>query len=367
MNVRAAVWEGAGKPIQTTDLTLADPGPNEVLVRVGASGVCHSDLSIAEGKFPAPAPLVLGHEGAGTVEAVGSDVTRCAVGDRVVLSLIPQCGSCFWCGKGQPELCAPGTQAAMSAVLADGTPRFSRGGEPVFQFQGLGTFAEAIVVAEDAVVPFTDGTPFEVAALLGCAVMTGVGAAQNTAQIAPGDTVLVIGCGGVGLNVVQGARLAGAARIIAIDLSQSKLDLATRFGATDQLLASDGNAEAILDMTGGLGVDVAFDVVGAVTSGQLALGAVRRGGQVCIIGMTSAETVLPVTSTIDLLVHEKRLFGSNYGSSDVRRDVPKLLAQHASGDLLLEELVSARITLDDVEAAFDTMREGQLARSVIVF
>jgi len=367
MDVRAAVWEGVGKPMQTTDLTLADPGPREVLVRIGASGVCHSDLSVAEGKFPVPAPIVLGHEGAGTVEAVGRDVTRCAVGDRVVLSLIPQCGACFWCSKGQPELCAPGTQSAMGGVLGDGTPRFKRGGEPVFQFQGLGTFAEAVVVPQDAVVPFDDDTPFEVAALLGCAVMTGVGAAQNTADITPGDTVLVIGCGGVGLNVVQGARLAGAARIIAVDLAQAKLDLAGRFGATDQLLAGDGNTETILELTGGLGVDVAFDVVGAVPSGQLALAAVRRGGQVCIIGMTSAETVLPVTSTIDLLVHEKKLFGSNYGSSDVRRDVPKLLAQHASGDLLLEELVSARVTLDDVEAAFETMRAGQLARSVVVF
>jgi len=367
MDVRAVVWEGVGKPMQTTDLTLAAPGPKEVLVRLGASGVCHTDLSIIEGKFPVPSPIVLGHEGAGTVEAIGREVTRCVVGDRVVLSLIPQCGACFWCGKGQPELCAPGAQSSMGAVLADGTPRFSRGGETVFQFSGLGTFAEAVVICEDAVVPFTGDTPFEVAALLGCAVMTGVGAARNTADIAPGDTVLVIGCGGVGLNVVQGARLAEAARIIAVDLAQAKLDLASRFGATDQLLAGDGAFEQIIEMTGGLGVDVAFDVVGAVPSGQLALQAVRRGGQVCLIGMSSVETVLPVATTIDLLIHEKRIFGSNYGSSDVRRDVPKLLAQHASGDLLLNELVSERVTLDDIDAAFETMRAGQLARSVIVF
>jgi S-(hydroxymethyl)glutathione dehydrogenase/alcohol dehydrogenase len=367
MKVRAAVWEGVGKPIETTELTLADPRPGEVLVRIGASGVCHSDLSVAEGKFPVPTPIVLGHEGAGTVEAVGEGVTRCAVGDRVVLSLIPQCGECYWCAKGQPELCAPGSQSAMTGVQADGTPRFARGDEAVYQFQGLGTFAEAVVVSQHAVVPFTGGTPFDVAALLGCAVMTGVGAAQNTADIATGDTVLVIGCGGVGLNVIQGSRLAGAARIIAIDVALPKLDLATHFGATDTLLSDDGTADAILELTGGLGVDVAFDVVGAATSTQLAMQVVRRGGQVCVVGMTSAETVVPVASTIDLLVHEKKLFGTNYGSSDVRRDVPKLLGQHASGSLLLEDLISARISLDDIEQAFETMRSGHQARSVVVF
>ena len=367
MQIRAAVWEGVGKPIQTTELEVQDPGHREVLVGVRASGVCHSDLSVAEGLFPVPAPIVLGHEGAGVVEAVGEGVSRCKVGDTVVLSLIPQCGSCFWCLRGQPELCAPGTQSAMSGVLADGTPRFRRGDEPVFQFQGLGTFSEMLVAHEDAVVPIAASTPFDLAALLGCAVLTGVGAARNTADIAAGDTVLVIGCGGVGLNVVQGARLAGADRVIALDRADVKLDLARRFGATDVLLASDDAADAVLELTGGLGVDVVFDVVGGTPSAQLALQVVRRGGQVCLVGMGSAETLVPVAATIDLLVHEKKLFGSNYGSSDVRRDIPLLLENHANGELLLEELIGQRIRLEDVEAAFDAMRTGQLARSVIVF
>jgi len=284
-----------------------------------------------------------------------------------VLSLIPQCGECFWCGKGQPELCAPGTMSSATGVQADGTPRFRRGDDVIYQFQGLGTFAEALVTHENAVVPFPDGISYDLAALLGCAVLTGVGAATNTAQITAGDTVLVIGSGGVGLNVIQGARLAGATRIIVLDVEPVKLELATTFGATDTVLAGDDATDKVLELTGGLGVDVAFDVVGAIPTAQLALAAVRRGGQVCLVGVTSAETQVPVMSTVDLVIHEKKLFGSNYGSSDVRRDVPRLLAQHASGDLKLEELVGQRIRLDDVEAAFETMRGGQLARSVIVF
>ena len=367
MQVRAAVFEGVGKPIQTTDVEVLDPGPNEVLVRVKASGVCHTDLSVAEGKLPAPTPIILGHEGSGVVEAVGSDVTRCKVGDPVVLSLIPQCGECFWCGKGQPELCAPGSMSSATAVQADGTPRFRRGDDAVYQFQGLGTFAEALVTHENAVVPIPGGIGFDIAALLGCAVLTGVGAAMNTANIGEGDTVLVIGSGGVGLNVIQGAKLAGAARVIVVDREAVKLELARRFGATEVVLSDDGAADKVLELTGGLGVDVAFDVVGAVATAQLALATVRRGGQVCLVGVTSAETSLPVMSTVDLVIHEKKLFGSNYGSSDVRRDVPRLLDHHGNGDLLLEELIGERIRLDDIEAAFETMRTGQMARSVVVF
>ena len=190
---------------------------------------------------------------------------------------------------------------------------------------------------------------------------------MNTAQVGEGDTVLVIGSGGVGLNVIQGAKLAGAARIIVLDREAVKLELAQRFGATDVVLSDDSAADTVLGLTGGLGVDVAFDVVGAVPTAQLALATVRRGGQVCLIGVTSAETSLPVMSTVDLIIHEKKLFGSNYGSSDVRRDIPRLLDHHRNGDLLLEELIGQRIRLDDIEAAFETMRGGQLARSVVVF
>jgi S-(hydroxymethyl)glutathione dehydrogenase / alcohol dehydrogenase len=366
-NVRAAVLDEPGKPLVVTDLKLQDPGPNEVLVRVGASGVCHSDYSVAKGMFPVPTPIVLGHEGAGVVEAIGNDVTRCRVGDAVVLSFIPQCGECFWCAKGQPELCAPGTQSAMSAVMADGSPRFKRGDSPVFQFQGLGTFAEALVAHENAVVPIPASTPMDVAALLGCAVLSGVGAALNTATISPGDSVAVIGCGGVGLNVIQGARFACAERIIALDTEPSKLVLATKFGATDTLLVEGDVSEVVLELTGGLGVDVVFDVVGGTPTAQFALQIVRRGGQVCLVGMGTVETVVPVSATVDLLIHEKRLFGSNYGSSDVRRDVPLLLARYESGELLLDELISQRVGLDEVNSAFDGMATGRLARSVIVF
>jgi S-(hydroxymethyl)glutathione dehydrogenase / alcohol dehydrogenase len=365
--VRAAVLEKPGKPLVVTEVELLDPSANEVLVRLGASGVCHTDLSIAKGAFPVPTPCVLGHEGAGVVEAVGRDVTRCQVGDTVVLSLIPQCGRCLWCSKGQPELCGPGSQIASRGVQADGTPRFRRSGGAIFQRNGLGTFAEALVAHEDAVVSIPPTIPVDVAALIGCGVLTGVGAAVNTADIARGDIVAVIGCGGVGLNVIQGARLAGADRIIALDIAPTKLTMASRFGATDIVVVDVDASETVLDMTGGVGVDVAFDVVGGTPSSELALRIARRGGQVCIIGMSSVDSILPIPVTIDLLVNEKRIFGSNYGSSDVRRDIPRLLKYYASGELLLDDLISRRIGLDDIETAFDAMGPGRVARSVILY
>jgi S-(hydroxymethyl)glutathione dehydrogenase / alcohol dehydrogenase len=367
VKVRVAVLDEVSKPLVITEVDVLDPGPNEVMVRLGATGVCHTDLSIAKGAFPVPVPCVLGHEGAGVVERVGSDVTRCRVGDTVVLSLIPQCGECLWCTKGQPELCGPGSQAARSGVQSDGTPRFRRGDSVVYQLNGLGTFAEVLVADQSAVVPISSGIPIDIAALLGCAVLTGVGAALNTADIAKGDTVAVIGCGGVGLNVIQGARIAGAERIIALDPAPAKLDLATKFGATDTIAVQGDSTQEVLELTGGIGVDVVFDVVGGNPTAQVALQVVRRGGQVCIIGMSSADTVVPVAATIDLLVNEKRLFGSKYGSSDVRRDIPRLLAYYDSGVLLLDELISRRIGLEDINGALDEMASGLLARSVVVY
>lgn len=346
---------------------IDEPGATEVLVRMAASGVCHSDQSVALGLFPVPLPMVLGHEGSGVVEAVGRDVTRCKVGDHVVLSLLPQCGDCFWCRKGQAQLCAPAFASTMAGVLADGTPRLRSGDEPVYQFQGLGTFSEFVVTQEKAVVPIDIDVPLDVVALVGCAVITGVGAVLNTASVERGDTVLVIGAGGVGLNVVQGARLAGADRIVAVDLHQSKLAMAQQFGATDAVVAGDDAAEAILEMTSGRGVDVAFDVVGAVPTTDLAMASVRRGGQVCVVGMAGIEVRYPVQVALDLLIHEKRLFGTNIGSTNTSRDIPRLIDWYKSGDLLLDELVGQRITLGELDGAFEAMDGGTMTRSLIVY
>jgi S-(hydroxymethyl)glutathione dehydrogenase/alcohol dehydrogenase len=365
---RAAVCTAFDQPLEILDLDLAPPGPGEVLVRVGASGVCHTDLSIALGRFPYELPIVLGHEGAGIVEAVGEGVDRAKPGDHVVLSWAPQCGECLWCRKGQRQLCGPGRQATMSGGLADLTPRFSRGDESVRQMAGLGTFAERLVAQQTAVIPIDPEVPFPVAALIGCGVMTGVGAAVNTATIERGDTVAVIGCGGVGLNVIQGSVLAGAERIIAIDRLAAKLDMAKRFGATDLVDAGPGDpVETVLELTGGIGVDVAFEVVGRPETAQQALGFTRAGGQACMVGMAAFDAVLPVSMALEFTVNEKRILGCNYGSANMVRDVPRMIDWWTGGQLQITELVSRTVGLGQVNEALDAVETGELARTVIAF
>jgi S-(hydroxymethyl)glutathione dehydrogenase/alcohol dehydrogenase len=363
---RAAVCPAVNSPLEVVDVDLDAPRAGEVRVRMGASGVCHSDLSVVNGTLLSPLPSVLGHEGAGVVEAVGEGVTRVQPGDHVVLSFVPQCGTCYMCTHDTAECCETGFIAMAMGSQLDMTPRFSRGGNPLHQMSGLGTFSEELVCPEISVVKIDKDIPLTRAALIGCGVLTGFGAAANTADIARGDTVAVIGCGGVGLNVIQGAAWKGAERIIAIDRFDSKLDLAKQFGATDLINASNGDPVAqLLELNGGRGVDVSFEVIGLKDTVQQAFAMLRRGGQAIIVGVPKMEQMMEIPIAMELLVNEKQVRGSWYGGSDVLRDVPQLIDLYKDGTLKLDELVSQTIGLEGITDAFRAMEAGEVARSVV--
>jgi S-(hydroxymethyl)glutathione dehydrogenase / alcohol dehydrogenase len=360
--MRGAVLTEVGKPLEIRDdLELRDPGPGEVLVRLRASGVCHSDLSLQNGTLTAAPPVVLGHEGAGEIVATGPGVTDVAAGDHVILVWIPPCGACALCLGGQPQLCTVARLARAGQV----SPLSGPGG-PIALGLGIGTFGEQTVVPRNAVVPIDADVPFDVAALVGCGVMTGVGAAINTAKVAPGSTVAVIGCGGVGINVIQGARLAGAATIVAVDRMDSKLEMASKFGATD-LVRDDALGDAVSRLTaGGAGFDYVFEVVGRSATIRAAWDATRRGGTTVVVGAGS-RTDMVSFSAGELFNSEKKLLGSLYGSADVRTDFGRLLRLWKAGRLDLTGLVSRHITLDEVNDAFAAMEAGEVVRSVIEF
>jgi NDMA-dependent alcohol dehydrogenase len=363
---KAAVCEGVDQPLEVIDVDVDPPKAGEVRVRMGASGVCHSDLSVVNGTLLSPLPSVLGHEGAGVVEEVGEGVSSVKAGDHVVLSFVPQCGHCYFCTHDAPEMCEPGFMAMATGGQLDMTPRFARGGVPLHQMSGLGTFSEELVCPEISTIRIDDEVPLTRAALIGCGVLTGFGAAANTADVRPGDTVAVIGCGGVGLNVIQGAKFKGAERIIAIDQFDSKLKLAEEFGATDVVNAKDTDAvAAVQELTGGRGVDVSFEVIGLKATVQQALAMARRGGQAIIVGVPKMEQIMEIPIAMELLVNEKQVRGSWYGSSSVQRDVPMLIDLYKQGTLKLDELVSRTIGLTDINDAFKAMEAGEVARSVV--
>ena len=363
---KAAVCPAVNEPLEVVDVTLDGPKDGEVRVRLGASGVCHSDLSVVNGTLLSPLPSVLGHEGAGVVEAVGADVTSVEPGDHVVLSFVPQCGTCYMCTHDTPEMCETGFLAMAMGAQLDMTPRFARNGAPLHQMSALGTFSEELVCPEISTVKIDGDVPFTRAALIGCGVLTGFGAAANTADIKKGDTVAVIGCGGVGLNAIQGAKWKGAERIIAIDRFDSKLDMAKQFGATDLVNAGNGDPVAqVQELTGGRGVDVSFEVIGLKDTVQQAFAMARRGGQAIIVGVPKMEQTMEIPIAMELLVNEKQVRGSWYGSSDVKRDVPRLIELYKDGTLKLDELVSRTIGLDGINDAFRAMEAGEVARSVV--
>jgi NDMA-dependent alcohol dehydrogenase len=365
---RAAVLRTIGAPLTIEDIEVESPHPGEVAVRIAASGVCHSDLSMQNGKIPFPLPAVLGHEGAGVVEAVGDGVTSVAPGDHVVISWVPQCGTCFFCAYGQPELCEIGRRGMAKGGMLDGTSRLSRGEETLFQMNVCGTFTELTVTPEQSVVKIDPDMPLDRAALIGCGVLTGFGAVKNAGRVRAGDTVAVLGCGGVGLNAIQGARHAGAERIIAVDRFDTKLALARRFGATDTVDATAGDpVAAVKELTGGRGVDAAFEVVGTKTTIEQTIRMTRRGGRAVLVGMPSFDLKLELAVGIDLFLMERSIAASMYGGSDVRRDVPMLVDLYQRGDLELDALISRRIGLDGVNDAFIAMEAGAVARSVITF
>ncbi len=359
--MKAAVLREYNAPLEIEEIQIDKPGPYEVLTRTAASGICHSDLHVIEGGIPMPTPCVLGHEPAGIVEAVGSEVTDFKPGDHVIGCLNAWCGKCNYCLTGRPHLCMP---PEMLARL-DGSSRLTKDGGPIMQF-ALSSFAEQMLTHERSLVKIRDDMPLDRASLIGCGVTTGIGAALRTAKVEPGAVCAVIGCGGVGLSTLQGCRIAGASRIIAVDTMDWKLELARELGATDVINASNGDPVAqIQELTGG-GVDYAFECIGLKPTIQQAVGMAAKGGAAVLVG------VLAVTETVefsaaDITLQEKRILGSFMGSNAFRRDMPQYVDYYLDGRLRLDEMISKRIPLEEINPAFDAMKAGEVARSVIVF
>ncbi len=366
---KAAICSELNAPLEIHDVEVEAPHAGEVKVRMGASGVCHSDLSVQNGTLMGSLPLVLGHEGAGVIEEVGEGVEHLAPGDHIVVSWVPQCGQCYFCSRGQGELCEAGTMAMATGGLLDGTTRFTwKDGEPLRQMASSGTFSEVSIVPAIGAVKIPDDVPMNIAALIGCGVLTGVGAALNTASIRAGDTVAVIGCGGVGLNVIQGARIAGADEIMAVDMVESKLQMAKSFGATTTVNASQADAVGqVMELTHQRGVDVAFEVIGLKKTIDQTVMMTRRGGQAILVGVPPMDVMVELPAFFGVVLMEKTIKGCWYGSSNVHTDVAKLLDYYRSGDLKLDELISRTIRLDQVNEAFDAMKTGEVARSVIEY
>ena len=359
---RAAVLHAFGQPLVVEDLELDPPKAGELAVRMAASGVCHSDLHVAQGIHPTSLPVVLGHEGAGVVEEVGPGVVGLAPGDHVLLTWLPYCGHCRQCVRGRPNRCE--NTAWYDATMEDGTCRFHRNGRPIHHYN-TSSFAERSVVPARTAVKVDPSLPLTELALMGCAVMTGVGAVLNTAQVRPGDTVAVVGCGGVGLNVVQGARIAGAAAIVAVDVVPGKLELARELGATHVVDASAGDAvEAVRELVPG-GVDHAFEALGRPETIDTTLALTGRGGQAVLIGMAPPDARVPLDA-LTMTLEERCVRGSWYGSCVPLRDLPLLVELYRSGRLRLDPLITT-CTLDDVNDAFRRMEAGETARSVIVY
>lgn len=359
--MRAAILESSPSDLVIDDVRVDAVGPREVLVRTAAAGLCHSDLHFMQGLYPYIYPAVLGHESAGIVEAVGRDVTGFAVGDHVVSCVSGFCGSCAYCLSGRPYIC----DKVGLARTGGGSPRLSRNGTQVHQFFDLASFAEQLLVHENYLVKIRDEMPLDKAALIGCGVTTGVGAVMNTAQVRPGETVAVLGCGGIGLNAIQAAAIAGAGRVIAIDRLASKLAMATTFGATDVVDASVVDPVlAVRELTGG-GVDHSFEAIGLKATAEAAFEMLGKGGCATLIGMVPIGQRLELEPTA--LLSGKRIQGSNMGSNRFRIDMPRYVEWYLNGKLKLDELVSATMHLDDINDGFATLAKGEVARQLIVF
>jgi S-(hydroxymethyl)glutathione dehydrogenase / alcohol dehydrogenase len=359
--MKAAVLREVGQPLQIEEVQIDRPGPHEVLIRTVAAGVCHSDLHFAEGAFPTALPTVLGHEAAGVVEAVGAEVRTVKPGDHVITCLNAYCGHCNYCVTGRLNLCV----SDETERAADQPARLSRAGAALPQYLHLSAFAEQILTHEHAVVAIRKDMPLDRAALIGCAVITGFGAVTRTARLQAGETVAVIGCGGVGLSAINAAQIAGASRIIAIDTTASKERLAREFGATDFVnAATDNPVKAVRQLTGG-GVDQAFECIGLAQTAEQAFAMAARGGAATVVGM------IPVGQNVSIpgisLLHEKRLQGSFMGSNRFPVDMPRLVEFYMQGRLKLDQLISRRIRLDQVNEAFAEMKTGEIARSVVMF
>ena len=361
MKAKAAVMRAAHEPLTIEEIEVDKPARREVLIRTGFAGVCHSDLHFMEGLYPIPCPCVLGHESAGVVEEVGEDVTYVKKGDHVITCLSTFCGECEFCLTGRMTLC----ESPMVQRARDGQQRLSQNGEVVGQFANLSSYSEYILTHEHSVVKVREDMPLDRAALIGCGVMTGVGAVFHTAKVPPGSTVAVFGCGGIGLSAINGAKIAGAGQIIAVDMVGSKLNLAKEFGATDVVNPADGDAvKQIRSLTDG-GVEYSFEAVGLKLTAEQSFRALRRGGTATIIGM------VPVGTNVELhgpdFLREKKIQGSSIGSNHFRVDMPRLVEFYLRGDLKLDEMISGRIKLEEINDAMDQLKTGEGARNVIAF
>jgi Zn-dependent alcohol dehydrogenase len=363
--VRAAVLETAGQPIVVhDDVTIADPGPGQVRVRVRYCGVCHSDLSLADGAFPVLTPVVLGHEAAGVVEVVGQGVRDLAPGDPVVLTACPPCGTCYWCVRAEPSLCV-NVEGLLTSTFPDGSTGLSRGGAVVYRGVNLGAFAERVLVPANGAVKVGADVPLEVACVIGCAVQTGAGAVLNTARVVEGATVLVMGLGGIGLSVVQGARIAGAARVIASDPVPARREAAERFGATDLL---DPTREDVVERTRALtrvGVDYAFETAGRAELVAAGLNAARNGGTVVAVGAPPIDQSLELGPASVFTISGKRVLGCVLGSCHSLREIPRLIALWQAGRLDLEGLITRRRPLAEINEAMADLRASRGIRTVL--
>ena len=361
--MKAAVMRANKAPLEIEDVKIDKPGPGEVLLKTSASGICHSDLHVIEGGLPVPPPCVLGHEPAGIVEEIGEGVTDFAPGDHVIGCLTSWCGVCKFCTQGRPYLCLtqfvgrpPGTDSRLTA----------KSGDPIGQFANLSSFAEQMLCPERSLVKIRDDMPLDRACLIGCGVTTGLGAALNTVNIPAGASVVIIGCGGVGLSALQGARIGGAGQIIAVDAQAWKFDLAAKLGATTCIDATDGDPVAAVHAATGGGADFVFECIGLVQTVQQAVTMTGRGGTTVLVGVVPVQEVISI-SAADLTLQEKNITGSYMGSNRFRFDMPKYIDFYLDGRLHLDEMISSRIKLEEVNDAFDLMRKGEAARQVIVF
>ena len=367
MKSKAAVLFEINKPFEICEVDVEDPQAGEVRIEMAAGGVCHSDLHVMTGHMNAPIPAILGHEGAGIVADVGAGVTTVKPGDHVIPIWRLSCGECEWCTGGRPALCNAGTEIRWSGRLQDGTSRFSYKGQEIKHFAGVSSFSNYTVVPQGSVLKIPDDILLERAALLGCGVITGVGAAVNGAGVKPGRTVAVFGTGGVGINVVQGAALAGAEKVIAVDLFESRLARAEEFGATHVINAKDGDpVEQIRDLTDGRGVDYAFEVVGLAETMRQAFDSLAKRGVAMVVGITpnTAEVTIP---SLPLAYEERVLTGSLYGSAAPKVEIPRLIDLYRAGTLKLDELLTCTYPLEEINEAYDALQKGETLRSVVTF
>ena len=361
---KAAVIHQKGGPFMIEDIEIQDPGPGEVLVRIAASGACHSDWHQVMGEIPKTFPAVLGHEGSGMVEELGQGVTRFSPGDHVMLSWFPACGTCFFCQRDRPNMCETYRPFLEKGTAMDGKSRLHLNGKPLTQFSTHSTFAEYAVVPEQACIPLDPEVSLDAASLVGCAVMTGVGAAVYTAQVRPGETVVVFGCGGIGLNILQGAALCGAEIIVAIDTVPSKFDSARMFGATHTINAKEDVRQGLLDLTDGRGIDHAFDATGNPSVQENAIYSLRRGGALILVGVAPHDARVSI-DTFRMHHQETRVLGCFYGTGNCQRDFPRMIELYKSGRLRLDELISRKSPLNEINEVYADMLAGKINRGVL--